>query len=266
MRGLQGATVVVTGAAGGIGRAIALRLAEEGAGLALLDLAEQGLADAATAAGERGVRVTTTTLDVTDGEAVRAAVDRAADEHDGLHGVVNVAGTGLFAPYLELDEQHFRRTIEVNLLGTHLVTQAAARHLVEAGRGAVVNVSSVAARLGHELLAHYAAAKGGVLAFTRSTARALAPHGITVNAVCPGLLWTDMWEASAAWLLEHDPGLAGADLSARQVFDGLVGDLVPLRRPQEPADVAATVAFLLSDEARNITGQALNIDGGLSMD
>ncbi|MDH6677198.1 NAD(P)-dependent dehydrogenase (short-subunit alcohol dehydrogenase family) [Rhodococcus sp. LBL1] len=252
--------VLVTGAGGGLGRGVAERMSAEGRGLALLDIDEARLSETAAAVASRGVTVTAHVVDICDVDALRAAVVEAFLAHDDLDGLVNVAGLGGFFRYDTLDVDAWDKTYAVNVRGVFFAIQAFAAELATRGRaGAVVNFSSIAARNGHELLTAYGSSKAAVLAMTNSLARALAPT-VRVNAVLPGLIWTDMWRQSAGWLAEHDPTLAG--VAPEQIFGAMVDQLIPMKRPQTVEDVAGAVAYLLSADAGNVTGQSLHVDGG----
>lgn len=252
--------VLVTGAGGGLGRGVAERMSVEGRGLALLDIDEGRLSETAAAVASRGVVVTTHVVDICDVDALRAAVVEAFLAHDDLDGLVNVAGLGGFYQHDTLDVDAWDKTYAVNVRGVFFAIQAFAAELATRGReGAVVNFSSIAARNGHELLTAYGSSKAAVLAMTSSLARALAPT-VRVNAVLPGLIWTDMWRQSAGWLAEHDPTLAG--VAPEQIFGAMVDQLIPMKRPQTVEDVAGAVAYLLSAAAVNVTGQSLHVDGG----
>lgn len=252
--------VLVTGAGGGLGRGVAERMSADGRGVALIDIDKERLAETAAAVGSRGVTVTTHVVDICDVGALQAAVAEAFAAHDDLDGLVNVAGLGGFRQYDALDVDTWDKTYAVNVRGVFFAIQAFAAELATLGReGAVVNFSSIAARNGHELLTAYGSSKAAVLALTQSSARALAPS-IRVNAVLPGLIWTDMWRQSAGWLAEYDPALAG--VAPEQIFGAMVDQLIPMKRPQTVEDVAGAVAYLLSADAANVTGQSLHVDGG----
>jgi NAD(P)-dependent dehydrogenase (short-subunit alcohol dehydrogenase family) len=228
-----------------------------------VDIQEEGLAETARMIHETGVQTLTIKTDVTDSRAVQAAVDRSVATFDHIDFLVNVAGVGICNLFLEVPEDDWDRTLDVNLKGTFLMCQAVGRHMASRQQGRIVNTASIAGKSGSETLVPYSASKGGVILLTQGVARALAPFHITVNAVCPGLVWTPMWRTTATWIGEHDPRFQGQNLDPEQVYAAVVQAMTPLAEPTTPADIAAAVAFLLSDEARMITGQALNIDGGI---
>jgi NAD(P)-dependent dehydrogenase (short-subunit alcohol dehydrogenase family) len=258
-----GKVALVTGAAQGIGREVALRLASEGANIALVDIQEDGLAETEHLIRQRGVEALQTKADVTDSRTVQAAVERTIGVFDHIDFLVNVAGVGICNMFLDVPEDDWDRTINVNLKGTFLMCQAVGGHMTGRHQGSIVNMASIAGKSGSETLVPYSTSKGGVVQLTQSVARALAPFRITVNAVCPGLVWTPMWHATATWIGAHDPRFQGQNLSPEQIYAAVVQAMTPLAEPTTTRDIASAVAFLLSDEARMISGQALNVDGGI---
>lgn len=193
-----------------------------------------------------------------DGQRAFLVGEQGAGGGEELGAAVAAAGIGGFVPWTELDPEGWDRVYEVNVRGPVFATQYLAR-LAEADGvdASVVTFSSIAARNGHELLTAYGSAKAAVIAATQSLARALAPR-VRVNAVLPGLVWTDMWRSAAGWLVEREPAFAGAP--AEEVFGALVAQTIPLGRPQTADDVAAAVEYLL--DAPDVTGQSLHVDGG----
>jgi 2-hydroxycyclohexanecarboxyl-CoA dehydrogenase len=242
---------LVTGAARGIGRAIALALAADSRLVAAADVRADGAAEtAAAAAGERSLAIE---LDVTSAESVAAAVARVQDELGPIDVLVNNAGWDELRPFLETDEAFWRRVVEVNFLGCVRVTHEVLPGMVERGFGRVVNIGSDAGRVGSSLESVYSGAKGGVIAFTKTIAREAARAGVTANTVCPGPTRTPMLE-----------GMVAASERGRKLHEALER-AIPMRRLGEPDDVAHAVAFLASDRAGFITGQTLSVSGGLTM-
>ena len=244
--GLDGRKALVTGAAGDIGRAIALALARAGADLALHDrVVDQRLSDVAADARAIGRRAVVVTGDVRDPHAVDDFVLQAIDGLGGLDILVNNAGIMTEMPMLDLTIEAWRDMIDTNLTGYFLCTKAIAVHLIEKKSGVVINIASQLAYRGGVGLTHYSAAKAGVLGFTRAAARELAAHGIRVNAVAPGPIETKLVAPyqNSAWV--------EAKLAA--------GLLNRLGRPEE---VASSVVFLASDEASLYFGQTLSPNGG----
>jgi NAD(P)-dependent dehydrogenase (short-subunit alcohol dehydrogenase family) len=263
MYNFTGKVALVTGASQGIGREVALRLASEGANVAFMDIQEEGLAETEHLIRKTGTEALPIKADVTDSRAVQAAVERSISIFDHIDFLVNVAGVGICNMFLDVSEDDWDRTLNVNLKGTFLMCQAVGKHMTSRHRGNIVNMASIAGKSGSETLVPYSTSKGGVILLTQSVARALAPYHINVNAVCPGLVWTPMWRATATWIGAHDPRFQGQNLSAEQIYAAVVQAMTPLAEPTTTRDIAAAVAFLLSDEARMITGQALNVDGGI---
>ncbi len=242
MRGLSGKRAVVTGAAGGIGSAICRRLASEGASVAVTDLEP-----AACQALAREIGGSAHGLDVTDAGAAR----RLADELGEVDILVNNAGWDEVAPFLETTPDLWDRLLRVNLYGQIAVAHAFALGMARRGSGTIVNIASDAGKAGSTGEAVYSAAKGGVIAFTRALARELARHQVRVNAVCPGPTDTPLLRA-----FEGERG--------QRIIEGLKR-AIPFRRFAQPDEIAAMVAFLASDEAGYITGQAFSVSGGLTM-
>ena len=235
---------LVTGAARGIGRAIAEALAAKGHAVVLGDLLED---EAREAAGEIGGGAVAVRLDVTDTDSVRSAVTSLGP----VDIVVNNAGWDELKRFVDTDEAFWDRVIEVNFKGCLRVTHAVLPGMVERRFGRVVNIGSDAGRVGSSMESVYSGAKGGVIAFTKTIAREVARSGVTANAVCPGPTDTPMVRQMAAE--------GGGTL-----IDSLK-KAVPMKRLGEPEDVAAAVAFLASEEAGFITGQTLSVSGGLTM-
>jgi len=268
---LENRIALVTGGGSGIGRAIALRFAQEGARVVVNDLRKDAAEDAAAALGGRGVAVA---ADVSDSAQVRAMFERIEREVGGLDVLVNNAGVGTTS---RAESDRLRETLDVRIMeavsgqgvqthldvtermtddawhgmigvhlnGTFFCTREALRLMRHGGRGAIVNMSSVAALTGLETVPHYSAAKGGILAFTRAVAREVGSRNIRVNAICPGFIDTPMTEPAT-------PLMRKAVLSR-----------TPLGRWGMPDEIAATALFLVSDDAAFITGQWISPNGGL---
>jgi 3-oxoacyl-[acyl-carrier protein] reductase len=243
-----GRVAVVTGSARGIGAATARRFAQEGASVAVLDL-DEGAA-AATAAGLGAGRALGLSCDVADAASVSRAVQRVVDELGKVDVLVNNAGVTRDNLLFKMTEEDWDAVMNVHLRGAFLMTREVQRHMVAAKYGKILNLSSVSA-LGNRGQANYSAAKMGLQGLTRTLAIELGPFGINVNAVAPGFIVTDMTDATARRL-----GVEPED------FRKAAAESTPVRRVGAPEDIAATAAFLCSDEASFITGQTLYVDGG----
>jgi NAD(P)-dependent dehydrogenase (short-subunit alcohol dehydrogenase family) len=250
---LAGRRALVTGAAGGLGLACARALVEAGAAVALCDLPGERLALAAKEL--EGVTVVEADL-TAEGAPARVVADVVA-RLGGLDVLVTAAGVMETVPMADVSEDAWRRIIDLNLTATFLVTQAAAREM-KAG-GAIVTLASVAARSGRPNAVHYAASKAALLSMTKSAALAYGP-AIRVNAVCPGVFHTSMWDGIIADR-ERAFGEGAGERYLREMTSSTA-----LGRVGDPAEVASVVLFLVSDLASYVTGQAVNIDGGLEMD
>ena len=249
MQRFAGRVAVVTGAARGIGAATARRLAGEGAAVAVLDLDE---AEARKTADNLGGSAAAVGIgcDVTDAASVQRAVERVSSELGGLDIVVNNAGITRDNLLFKMTEEDWDSVIAVHLRGAFLVSKAAQQHMVEQRYGRIVNLSSVSA-LGNRGQANYSAAKMGVQGLTRTLAIELGSFGITVNAVAPGFIVTDMTDATARRV-----GMTPEELGAQ------AAEATPVRRVGQPDDIAAAICFFASEEAGFITGQSVYVDGG----
>ncbi len=257
-----GRVIAITGAAGDLGRATASRLAGDGAALVLLDLAEEPLRAFARELETDGASHLALSCDVTDGDAVDAAVSAAAERFGRIDGLFNSAGyQGAFAPVDTYPLDDFERVLAVNVTGVFLVLRAVSAHMRSAGGGAIVNAASHAGVRGPPNMIAYAASKFAVVGMTQTAARDLAPHGVRVNAVSPALIGPGvMWErqvrlqaATGTHYFDPEPDAAG-----RAMIAG-----VPLGRLGTPDEVAQVVAFLLSDASGYITGFNVEITGGI---
>ena len=254
---LDGRKALVTGGGRGIGLAIVEAFVREGARVAVTDI---DAASATSAADALGPGTRAFALDVTDGAATEQVFGAAAEWMGGLDLVAANAGISTMNPVVSLSEREWDANMAVNAKGVFLTNREAVRRFLASGtKGVIVNTASLAGKIGAPLLAHYAASKFAVLGFTQSLAREVGEHGIRVNAVCPGYVRTSMQAREIAWEGE----LRGMPPEA--VLDEYVA-ATPLRRLEEPEDVAEIVVFLASERARFLTGEAINASGGVLMD
>ena len=253
---LSDRVVIVTGAAGGLGSACVRRFSEAGATVVLVDLDGAALgAVEETTDGPTWVRPANLALR----DECRDLVGDVMERFGRVDSLIACAGVMQTQPFLKLSEADWRRVIDINLTGTFFLVQAAAEQMVASGGGSIVLFASVAARSGRPFGAHYAASKTALLSLTKSAALALAPT-VRVNAVCPGIVLTSMWDGI---MTDHDK-LFGT--GAGDAYRERVESSAPLGRSAEPTEIANATLFLASDLASYVTGQALNVDGGLEMD
>jgi NAD(P)-dependent dehydrogenase (short-subunit alcohol dehydrogenase family) len=248
---LQDTRVLITGAASGIGRAVAETLAEQGATLTLGDLNEVGLAETAGLARERGANVSTLAGDVSRSDDVAALVAHAVHEMGRLDAVVCSAGIQRAGAVGDFPEDQWDALMGVNAKSVYLTAKHAVAPLAEAGGGSIVNIASLAGLAGGPGMTAYSASKGAIVAFSKSLANEVAARGIRVNSVCPGWIDTPF----------NQPAID--DMGGLEAQAEMIRRIVPLQRQGTPAEVADLVAFLVSGASSYITGQALVIDGGI---
>lgn len=254
---LNGKVILVTGAAQGIGRGIALRLAKEGADIALVDLKADKLSDVAKEIEALGRKVTTFAADISNRDEVFAAVEHAEKTLGGFDVMINNAGIAQVKPLADVTPEDMDRIIKINVNGVMWGIQAASEKFKALGhKGKIINASSIAGHDGFAMLGVYSATKFAVRALTQAAAKEYASAGITVNAYCPGIVGTDMWVE----IDERFAEITGAPKGEtyKKYVDGIA-----LGRAQTPDDVAALVSFLASDDSDYITGQAILTDGGI---
>ena len=247
--------IIVTGSGRGIGRAIARRFAEEGAAVAISDIDRETAEATAAEINETGGTALAIELDVRSSESVRAMLDAVVAEWGRVDVLVNNAGITIAKPVVEFTEEEWERTLDINLKGVFRCSQLAAVQMITQGGGKIINLSSESGKTAKPNFTIYAASKFGVVGFTQGLAQELAPHGITVNAVCPGIVHTPMWEELDRVLAKRMGKKEGEILATRK-------EQIPLGRLEQPEDVAGVVAFLASDDANYMTGQSVNVTGG----
>ena len=248
--GAKERVAVVTGAASGMGLAIARHLAARGDRLALLDLAGEEALRAAEGLREAGAQAIGIEADVTERAAVDAALEKVRAELGPVAIMVTAAGLDAFERFSDITPESWERVVAVNLTGTFHCLQAAVPDMLEAGWGRIVTISSSSAQSGAPRMAHYVAAKAGVVGLTRALALELARKAITVNVVTPGMIDTPMLRRASA----------GGDIGA---LEKTAARAVPVGRAGTPEEIAATCGFLCSDEAAFITGQVIGVNGGM---
>jgi NAD(P)-dependent dehydrogenase (short-subunit alcohol dehydrogenase family) len=248
---MHGKVALVTGGGSGIGAGIARVLAATGDRVAVADLDEDTAAAVAADLSGLGVR-----LDVTDRASTDAAVSRVEAELGPVDVLVNNAGISNVAPFCEITDADWDRLMGVNLRGVFIVTQRVLPSMLKRRSGRIINISSMAGKEGLPNLAHYCATKFGVIGLTQSLAKEVADRDVTVNAVCPGVVRTPLWDDPDTGILRELDGENGWQMFVSGI---------PLGRPQSAEDIGHACAYLASDAAANITGEALNVSGGQQM-
>jgi 2-hydroxycyclohexanecarboxyl-CoA dehydrogenase len=248
-RGLRGRRTLITGAASGIGRATVQRLASEGAVVGILDIDGEGADQTARALRSAGAEALSFQVDIVDSSAVAAAIVSFEAEAGPVEALINNAGWDIAGNFAESDPATWRKVIDINLYGPLNLTRAVLPGMIERASGRIVSLASDAGRVGSSGEAVYAACKGGMISFSKSVAREVARHGITLNVVSPGPSDTPLFAR-----FDESGKLAGALERA-----------IPMRRLGQPEDYPGIIAFLISDDASFITGQTVSVSGGLTM-
>jgi meso-butanediol dehydrogenase/(S,S)-butanediol dehydrogenase/diacetyl reductase len=262
---LAGKVAIVTGGAMGIGRGIVLCLAKEGADVAIADLQVEPagkVADEAKALGRKALVVRT---DVTREPDFAVLYDQVRKELGRIDILVNNAGVACTPglPFTNNTEQDWDRVYDVNVKSIFFACKAIAPYFIERKAGKIINIASIAGPMNSPSMPPYSVSKMGVITFTKIVAKELAAYGVNVNAICPGILWTAFWQETAERMARSGGQFAG--MTPRQVFESRVNAIVPMKREQTPEDIGCAAVFLASEEARNITGQSLFVDGGVVM-
>jgi NAD(P)-dependent dehydrogenase (short-subunit alcohol dehydrogenase family) len=279
---LENKSAIVTGGGAGIGLGIALCLAEEGADVAVMDINSRAAAEAAGRVKELGRRSLAVTADATDTRQIDQAVQKVLDAFGKIDILVNNTG-GEARYYNEVpgqpypEEKEWDDTVRLNLKPPMLMVRAVAPYFEKQHSGKIVNISSIGGRspsgmgggakgmagdgFGYSPMTSYCVSKAGIIQFTRLMALQLAKYNVNVNCICPGVLYTPLYERSAPRRIQATPGAEG--MTPREYFDKYIAPTVPLGREQTTEDIGRTVVFLVSEDARNITGQSINVDGGM---
>ena len=256
MNNLIGKNVVINGANTGIGKAVAMKCAKEGANVILAVRNRKKVENLQKQIKIIGRNVVVIEMDVTKKETIKSLINESKKEFDQIHVFFNNAGVSTMNQVIDISEEEWDYNMNVNLKGVFLCCQQQALFLIKQGHGKIINNASMAGKRGASYLAHYAASKYGVIGFSKSLALELAPYGITVNCICPGFVKTDMQKREIEW-----------ESKIRNISESKVKKeyihMTPLGRLVEPKDVADTFTFLASDYSNFMTGQALNITGGI---
>ena len=274
---LSSRNALVTGGGQGIGRGIALKLAEQGADVAIADINDEGAAEVVNEIKAKGRNSFAVHIDVTDNDSVSLAVERVIVGFGHLDILINNAGIGRVEGKagggLDEDwEENWNTVMDINVQGVMRCTKAVVGHFMERKYGKIINTASGAGRgpiwwgppSGAPGYANaYGPSKAAVINYTQYCASTLGPHNINVNAICPGRVWTAFHDVAISERMRSDPSLAGSD--PFDVFNEDVANLIPLARSQTPEEIGILVAFLVSDDAGSITGQSIHIDGGQRM-
>lgn len=253
MRGLEGRVAVVTGAAGGIGRAICRRFSDEGVKVVAMDVNSDALKELATELALDEQRLLCLTVDITDFVKVKASIERAAAHFGKIDVLINNAGWDIASPFLKTEPDLWDKIIAINLKGPLNLHKATMPHLIAAGGGKIVNVASDAGRVGSSGESVYSACKGGLIAFSKTIAREYARDNIRVNVVCPGPTDTALLRS-----------FVGDGEFGQKIYEGLKR-AIPMKRLGQPDDIPGLIAFLSSDDANFMTGQVISVSGGLTM-
>lgn len=253
MAELEHKVALITGAGSGIGQGIAKVLAREGADLVLTDIAVENVKQVASELG--GVALP---HDVTDWGSSVQVVEQVIADKGRIDVLVNNAGVSKSVPFHELDEAEWDRVNNVNAKGVFLTTRAVVPHMMERRSGSIISISSMVGKEAIPYFVHYSASKFAVIGLTQGLAKEMAEYDVNVNAVCPGVVRTPLWEPLLDQLSENK-GIS-RDEAWQEFVEG-----IPLGRPQEPEDIGEVVAFLASERARNMTGQGVNVTGGMQL-
>ena len=254
---LKNKTAIVTGAGRGIGKAIAMALAKEGANIVICDIDLDEAKKVANEIKKMGRESLAIKADVRLKKDVDNLVERTIERFNSIDILASNAGVSSMEYVIEMPEEKWDFNMDINLKGMFLVTQAVARQMIKQKSGKIICTASMAGKGGTPMQAHYNASKHGVIAYVKSLAMELAPYGINVNAVCPGTVKTSMQDREVKWMAEK----RGAGATPEEIREELIS-FTPLGRLGQPEDIAKVVVFLASNDSSFITGQALNVTGG----
>jgi meso-butanediol dehydrogenase/(S,S)-butanediol dehydrogenase/diacetyl reductase len=254
---LLGKISFVTGGGRGIGRGICLALAKAGSDVVVSDIILENAESVRDEVKDLGRDALSIKVDVADRDSIERGIKHALDEFNRIDILVNNAGVIKQAPVHELTEEDWDLVVGVNAKGIFLCSKAVIPHRMGKKSGRIVNISSISGKNGYPGQGVYGTSKFAAIGLTQVLARELAKYNITVNAICPGIIYTYMWEYLSSLRAEE------TGLTPDEVFKKITTERIPLGRPQSPEDIGNLVVFLASDEAKNITGQSINVDGGL---
>lgn len=256
---LKNKNIVVTGAARGIGQAIAERMAREGGNIAVVDILEKEAADTARQLEELGSQAKSYTIDLKKIDLIKPLYDSIVSDFGSIDIIVHAAGIISIKPFLELTENQWDNVMDLNAKALFFSIQQVAKQMMRTGGGRIINIASITAKGSRPDYAAYAASKAAVLSITKSAAAAFATSNIRVNAICPGIINTSMWDAIDNYYVGNN------EKSAGQAVQEMI-EKVPLQRTGTVEEIAGLVCYLAQPEADYITGQSINIDGGIVMD
>ncbi len=263
---LQNAVAIVTGGAGALGGGISVCLAREGATIVVADINIDMAEKRAEEIRKMRRRALAIQCDIAQEKECQHVVQESLREFGRIDILINNAGhfgVRLGLPFTNQTETEWDDNYTVSVKGPFFLCKAVAPHLMERRAGKIINISSIAAKRDPQILPAYSAAKNALLTLTHIVAKDLAPYNINVNAICPGMIWGQFWQRLAPLVAAGEPAFAGMD--ARQLFEAWLKKNTPLQREQTPEDIGNLAVFLASDEARNITGQTIHVDGGAAM-